>query len=217
MKGKRADLSGKTIGAMEIISLVKYSGGKSYWGCKCINCGAGYIRTLADIYTGKETKYCGACKSEARVKHGDTKKRKGKTRLYIIWQNMIRRCDPKRCTKMEYKYYAGKGIRVISEWHEYLNFRTWALKSGYQDDLTIDRINGDDNYSPDNCHWADREYQAWNKKGVRKIKYNGEYLNLKQLSKICSISATMLYDRMFMRGWPIDKAMNTPRRGKAHA
>lgn len=92
------------------------------------------------------------------------------TRLYGIWQNMKNRCrNPKvRC----YKYYGGKGISVCGEWNEsFVCFRDWAINNGYTDELTLDRIDVNGNYCPENCRWVPFAEQGFNKHNT--IKHNG--------------------------------------------
>lgn len=100
-------------------------------------------------------KSCGCLLREAtskrRYKHGESNGRLV-TRLYIIWTNMKRRCFyPK---DINFHRYGGRGITVCPEWrNNYSLFRFWAILNGYQNNLTIDRINNDGNYEPDNCQW----------------------------------------------------------------
>ena len=86
---------------------------------------------------------------------------KSETRLYTILKGMIKRCsNPK--TEF-YHLYGGKGISICDEWlNDFLSFESWALANGYADNLSIDRINGDKNYTPDNCRWADSTTQNRN-------------------------------------------------------
>jgi hypothetical protein len=84
---------------------------------------------------------------EAQTTHGETN-----TRLYVIWLAMRRRCG--NPNSHNYKYYGGKGVRVCDEWNSnYENFRDWARENGYEDNLTIDRIDSDGNYEPSNCRF----------------------------------------------------------------
>lgn len=94
-----------------------------------------------------------------------------KTRIYQSYRNMISRCHYKKDKK--YIYYGGKGITVCDEWKSkkmgFISFYKWAMSNGYNDELTLDRIDNDKGYSPDNCRWATWEEQRKNKRDRKKI------------------------------------------------
>jgi hypothetical protein len=92
-------------------------------------------------------------------------------RLKDTWKNMLRRCENPAASG--FKNYGGRNIKVCFEWHEFEPFYNWAIKNGYNDDLTIDRINNDGNYEPENCQWLSRSensrkeyFDYWKKTGI---------------------------------------------------
>lgn len=99
---------------------------------------------------------------------------------------MLNRCDDSN--NKDYNHYGNRGITVCDEWHDFDNFYTWSLLNDYTDDLTIDRINVDGNYEPDNCRWSDVFQQRNNMRSNIYITYNNRTLTLKQWSRYLNIS-----------------------------
>ena len=91
------------------------------------------------------------------------------TRIYQIRKGMLKRCFNKN--HKSYADYGGRGIKVCNEWanaeNGAINFYNWAISNGYQDELTIDRIDANGDYCPDNCRWVTRHEQTWNTRGAR--------------------------------------------------
>lgn len=94
------------------------------------------------------------------------------TRLYRTWANMKQRCLNE--TRPDYKNYGGRGIKVFVEWYEFENFYRWAMSSGYDDNLTLDRIDPNGDYCPSNCRWVSLKKQENNRTNNVLITLNGE-------------------------------------------
>jgi hypothetical protein len=118
---------------------------------------------------------------------------------------MRKRCSPS-CGKSQVPVYYGKGIRVCSEWESFVTFREWAENNGYENNLSIDRINGDGNYEPNNCRWATRYVQSNNSTHNRRITMNGETKTLKEWADSIGIGSSGLFNRI-KKGWDLDRAL----------
>ena len=125
------------------------------------------------------------------------------------WYNIKRRCyDP---TDRNFKDYGGRGITVCVEWkNDFKSFYDWAMANGYLDNLTIDRIDVNGNYCPDNCRWATIYEQANNKRNNHLLTYNGCTTTMAEWSRKAKIPYRTLINRINVLGWPVDKALTTP-------
>lgn len=155
--------------------------GKSKWLCKC-NCGKEKTVAIATLKNGT-SKNCG-CK---KVKHGFEG-----SKIYRVWSHMKERCY--RQKHKSYKHYGGRGIKVCSEWLEASNFIDWAFKNGYQEGLTIERIDNNGNYEPSNCTWITNKEQQRNKRNNRFFTIGGETKTVSEWAEICGLDRhTLLY------------------------
>lgn len=129
------------------------------------------------------------------------------TRLYNIWRNMKARCHNSK--NKDFKHYGGRGVVVCNEWaHDFAAFYQWAHANGYSDDLTIDRIDGNGNYCPNNCRWITIQEQQKNKRGNRHITYKNKTRNISEWAEIIGIDRKTLEYRV--EKWGVEKAFCTP-------
>ncbi|MGI6068917.1 MAG: AP2 domain-containing protein [Blautia sp.] len=171
MAGRYIDLTGQRFGRWTVISRAKdYISPNGYKStqflCEC-DCGNRTIVRGCNLRNGK-SKSCGCLQPESVAKanstHGDTG-----SRLYRIWKGIKSRCYISSSSNFE--HYGGRGIQVCEEWkNSFEAFKTWALLNGYTDKLSIDRIDSDGDYKPENCRWVTNEIQARNRKMFKNSK-----------------------------------------------
>lgn len=127
-------------------------------------------------------------------------------RLRRIWHSMKSRCYNKNA--INFKYYGARGITICSEWLlDFSNFKRWAVANGYNDALTIDRINLSKGYSPENCRWVSMQTQNSNKSNCRHITYNGETKTVAEWAKVVGITERGLTKRLYVKKLPIEEAL----------
>lgn len=200
---KFKDISGQKFGRLTALyRLHNYHKKGTYWLCIC-ECGNFTEIWLPNLQRGA-SKSCGCLQREQATKANRTHK-KSNTHLYYIWRSMRYRCYNKH-TKA-YKNYGGRGIAVCSEWKDnFMAFYNWSMANGYNDNLTIDRIDNDKNYSPNNCRWVDRKQQGRNRRSNILITINGETHCLIEWCEILGLKYNTVNTRI-RRGWCIEKAL----------
>lgn len=180
---KRIDFTNQKINMLTVIKKVESKNRRVFWLCKC-DCGK-EIEVMSQ-YLIYKTKYSCGCSRKPIIKRKRKYEEKNQ-RLYIIWHSMKQRCYDKN--SKSYKYYGAKGIKICDEWkNNFAKFQEWALKNGYQDNLTIDRIDNNKNYEPNNCRWLTRKENNLNRKGIIRVLYNNKLICLKDYCKIKNIS-----------------------------
>ena len=209
---KRIDLTGCVFGRLTVI---EYAGrncdGVRMWLCRCA-CGNETV-VRGSCLTSGHSKSCG-CGKRGRLseKHWNETHGGTGTRLYFTWKNMRNRC---RCkSSSSYKFYGERGVKVCAEWNDFAAFRDWALLSGYADNLTIERIDFNGNYCPENCCWIPRKLQAKNTRSAHVIEFNGEALTQADWARRLGIDPTTLCNRIKRHGAVVALSMKRGERCK---
>lgn len=140
----------------------------------------------------------------AICKHGESF-----TRLHRIWDNMKARCfNP---NSDDYDRYGGRGISICAEWgNDYAAFSAWAHANGYDETLTLDRIDNNKGYCQENCRWVSRKVQANNTRNCVFYDFRGETHTLAEWADIVQIPKRTLWNRLKMYNWSVEKALTTP-------
>lgn len=204
---KLIDLTGKRFGKLTVIDRAPNSKNcETMWNCLC-DCGNALVVRGHNLKQGT-TKSCGCSRKDKRPyreTHGMSK-----TRLYRIWSLMRNRCECE--TSRAYHNYGGRGISVCEEWLNPSNFFDWSLKNGYADNLSIDRIDNNGNYCPDNCRWVSRTVQSNNTRSNKFYTIGEKTQTLAEWCREYNISYKSVHDRIKRYGWDLKKALETPMR-----
>lgn len=178
---------------------------REYYKCQC-DCGNITIVEKSQLTTSK-TKSCGCLQKSITSKmsktHGFSK-----TKIYSLWCGIKDRCF--RHKNKDYKNYGGRGIIVCNEWLKFENFYNWAIENGYKEGLTIERIDVNGNYEPNNCKWIKNELQSHNKRNNHYLTYKGKTQILSEWAKEMGLNNGSTISGRLKRGWTIKQSLITP-------
>ena len=200
------EIVGKRYGKLVVLAIDTYKdkSNHKYLLCQC-DCGNQKKIAMNHIRSGA-SRSCGCGVVESTIKRNTTHNGTH-SRLFNIWNGIKRRCFNRNDSR--FKYYGGRGITLAPEWEDFSAFQKWSFAHGYSDSLTIERIDVNGNYCPENCKWIPFEEQARNKTNNRRITINGETHLISEWCKAANVSTTQVYWRL-RQGWNIQDALFKP-------
>ena len=205
---KTPDLIGKRFGSLTVLEKTdERRNGEVVWKCVC-DCGRHFFPKTSGLMNGRNIR-CHECaqevamqKAKARRKHGGAG-----TRIYRIYYGMRGRVT--NSNRNRYKDYGERGITITDEWlgeHGFEHFRDWAMANGYADNLTIERIDVNKGYCPENCTWIPLSEQCNNTRRTRRIEYNGETHTAAEWERITGINHKTLARRIDSGKYTVEEA-----------
>ncbi len=214
MGKKPIDLTGMQIHSLKVIERagtnISPNGTKEpLWKCICV-CGNIVVVRGSMLRTGRQ-KSCGCyaaeCAKTRLTKHGCA----DKERLYRIWSLMRDRCN--NANSPHYALYGGRNITVCDEWNDYGTFRSWAIANGYSNKLSLDRIDSNGNYCPENCRWTTQKKQCNNKRNNHYLTYLGKTQTMSEWAEELGINYNTLRSRLNNYGWSVEDALSVRKAG----
>ena len=194
------DLTGQRFGRLTVQYRVDNGPrGETRWLCLC-DCNNTVIVTTGKLRSG-HTQSCGCMRDQSHLIHGETG-----TPLFLEWCGIRNRCNDSNNP-----YYGARNISVCNEWNnDYIAFRDWSLEHGYKEGLTIDRLNNDMGYEPDNCKWSTAKQQANNRRSNLYYEYNNEIHTLMEWCEILNLPYGTIYSRIHRDNYSFEQAITTP-------
>lgn len=211
---KLVDLTGKQFGRLTVLGQRKPGVGRQWrWLCQC-DCGK-IIWVIGQAIRTGHTKSCGCLRRESnsasKTIHGLSR-----TKFYRTWKNIIARCYNPKCPA--FCWYGGRGIHVCDRWRcSVENFAAdMGIPPGPQ--YTVDRIDNDGDYCPENCHWATQKQQSRNTRRSRVITFNGATRTFSEWAETTGIHPRTIKNRIDSYGWTPERTLTTPVcRHKSHS
>lgn len=209
--GKFKDLTNEKFGKLTVLrqgERVRSPTGVSLitWYCQC-DCG-NYVTVRGGSLSSGNAKSCG-CIHDELLKQRNYSHKQSNTKLYDVWKSMKQRCY--NVNNKNYEDYGARGIHICEEWKtDYQTFYDWAITNGYQEGLSIDRIEVNESYKPSNCRWVNQKIQCNNTRTNRHITYNEITHTLAEWSDLYKINEETLSCRL-SRGWDMTTALTAPK------
>lgn len=203
----KSEWIGKKFGMLTVIEPVHkvHPNGNSQWYWRTV-CDCGKIKEVHPytVIAGKVVS-CGCYRTMKPCPtktHGESH-----TRLHDIWCGINRRCNPEN---KHSERYGKRGITICEEWGNYESFAEWARNNGYEDGLTIERIDVNGNYCPDNCAWIPFKKQARNRRTTHWVEYDGRKMSLAEACELANLPYKQVFERIKKRHWSVDEALSVP-------
>lgn len=197
----RYNLVGRRFGRLIVTELLGSNSNRHYWRCIC-DCGNESEVATSPLLNGN-TQSCGCAFRENSLAASTTHGMSG-TPLYSSWLRMLQRCEDKNCS--DYQYYGARGITVCERWHSFELF--YADVGERPEGMTLERINNNDGYGPDNFRWATRLEQMQNTRSTRQVEYEGRKWSISELARHCGIKPRTLNARINKLGYTVEQAVS---------
>ncbi len=214
IKAHGKDLSGKAFGRWMVIQMHGVRNTQSTWLCRC-SCGMTKV-VLGGLLRSGRSKSCGCLAIEIASKlsltHGESR-HGNESKEFTTWNAMLCRCSNK--THKQWDAYGGRGIFVCDRWKK--SFENFLADMGRRPEKhSLDRINNDGPYSPENCRWATRSQQCGNTRRNKKLTAFGQTKNLIDWARDTGIKENTITERI-RRGWSVEKALSASVQAQDHS
>lgn len=200
------DMAGKRVGRLIVVSCAGFRHNQAMWLCRC-DCGNETVVFGSVLRRDQKTQSCGCIVKEVMSKlkttHGMSR-----TTEYRIWRGMINRCHKE--TDPAYSRYGGRGIVVCDKWRNSFPDFLEDMGSRPGKRYSLDRIDNDKGYSPENCRWATNKQQSNNRRNNHLITYDGETHTISEWADITGIKQETILNRLNVHNWSIEKTLSTP-------
>lgn len=200
------DIAGQTFGVLTVIDCVGTYDGNAHWSCRC-SCGC-LVVARGDHLRRGATRSCGAsaCRKPWRKTGIGSRGNLSRSTEYVIWNGIVHRCTNPNYEG--YRNYGARGIKVCDRWLDFQNFL--ADMGERPAGMSIDRIDNDGDYCPENCRWATQKEQARNTRSIRLIEHRGRTQPLSAWCEELGLPTSTLKNRLDTLGWSVERSLTTP-------